>query len=72
MTDKTTAPAGNPLDALKIDTEAAASEAAPELAPFGPPSKPYGPTADHGTAPQEVRVTHVQPVPFGGVVEYFA
>lgn len=67
MTDKTT----NPLDALKIDPTAA-PEAAPEVAPLGPPCLPYDPAADHGESPEGVRVTHVQPVPFGGVVEYLA
>lgn len=63
MTDKTT----NPLEALKIDTTAA-----PEVAPLGPPSLPYDPAADHVESPEGVRVAHVQPVPFGGVVEYLA
>lgn len=75
MTDKTTAPAGNPLDALKIDPTAvpeAAPEPTPETAPLGPPSLPYDPTADHGETPEGVRVTHVQTLPNGTVIEYLA
>jgi len=73
MTDKTTAPAGNPLDALKIDPTAVAEvapEATPVDAPLGPPSLPYDPSADHGAASEGVRVTHVQTLPNGTVVEY--
>lgn len=67
----TKTPAENPLEALKIDT-AAASEAAPVDAPLGPPSAPYDPNADHGASPEGVRVTHVQSLPNGTVVEYLA
>jgi hypothetical protein len=71
----TKTPAQNPLEALKIDTAVPAevpAEAAPVDAPVGPPSAPYDPKADHGAAPEGVRVTHVQTLANGAVIEYLA